>query len=55
MIGKTNNDKNYKREILEKHSLETVITLNKDTFYGVGVNPCIAIFTAGVPQDNKTC
>lgn len=53
MIGKTNNDKNYKREILEKHSLETVITLNKDTFYGVGVNPCIAIFTAGVPQDNK--
>ena len=32
MIGKTNNDKNYKREILEKHSLETVITLNKDTF-----------------------
>lgn len=53
MIGKTNNDKNYKREILEKHSLETVITLNKDTFYGVGVNPCIAIFTAGFPQDNK--
>ncbi|MBJ6153970.1 N-6 DNA methylase, partial [Staphylococcus aureus] len=53
MIGKTKNDKNYKREILEKHSLETVITLNKDTFYGVGVNPCIAIFTAGIPQDNK--
>ncbi|MBU9802313.1 N-6 DNA methylase [Staphylococcus aureus] len=53
MIGKTKNDKNYKREILEKHSLETVITLNKDTFYGVGVNPCIAIFTAGIPQDEK--
>lgn len=53
MIGKTKNDKNYKREILETHSLDTVITLNKDTFYGVGVNPCIAIFTAGVPQDDK--
>lgn len=53
MIGKTKNDKNYKREILEKHSLDTVITLNKDTFYGVGVNPCIAIFTAGIPQDDK--
>ncbi|MEB8094100.1 SAM-dependent methyltransferase [Staphylococcus caprae] len=53
MIGKTKNDKNYKREILENHSLDTVITLNKDTFYGVGVNPCIAIFTVGVTQDDK--
>lgn len=53
MIGKTKNDKNYKREILENHSLEAVLTLNKDTFYGVGVNPCIAIFTAGIPQDDK--
>lgn len=53
MIGKTKYYKNYKREILESHSLDTVITLNKDTFYGVGVNPCIAIFTAGVPQDDK--
>lgn len=53
MIGKTKNDKNYKREILENHSLDTVITLNKDTFYGVGVNPCITIFTAGFPQDDK--
>lgn len=53
MIGKTKNDKNYKREILENHSLEAVLTLNKDTFYGVGVNPCIAVFTAGIPQDDK--
>lgn len=52
MIGKTKNDKNYKREILENHSLEAVLTLNKDTFYGVGVNPCIAVFTAGIPQDD---
>lgn len=53
MIGKTKNDKNYKREILKNHSLDTVITLNKDTFYGVGVNPCIAVFTADTPQDDK--
>mgnify|MGYP001940385561 FL=1 len=53
MIGKTKNDKNYKREILENHSLEAVLTLNKDTFYGVGVNPCIAVFTAGIPQEDK--
>ena len=51
--GNKNEEKNYKREILENNSLETVITLNKETFYGVGVNPCIAVFTAGVPQDDK--
>lgn len=30
--------------------MEGVITLNKDTFYRVGTNPCIAVFTAGVPH-----
>ena len=30
--------------------MEGVITLSKNTFYGVGTNPCIAIFTAGVPH-----
>lgn len=54
MVGRTKKDKEKKKQILEKHSLETVITLNKDTFYGVGTNPCIAIFTAGIPQpENK--
>lgn len=51
--GNKKEEKNYKREILENNSLETVITLNKETFYGIGVNPCIAIFAAGVPQDDK--
>lgn len=51
--GNKKEGKNYKREILENNSLETVITLNKETFYGIGVNTCIAIFTAGVPQDDK--
>ena len=27
--------------------------MNKNTFYGVGTNPCIAIFTAGVPHYSK--
>ncbi|MBF2480272.1 N-6 DNA methylase [Listeria seeligeri] len=50
MVGKTKKDKALKKEILEKHTLDYVITLNKNTFYGVGVNPCIAIFTAGKPH-----
>ncbi|OHD10714.1 MAG: restriction endonuclease [Spirochaetes bacterium GWB1_36_13] len=46
MVGKTNEDKLVKKNILERHTLEGVITLNKNTFYGIGTNPCIAIFTA---------
>lgn len=30
--------------------MEGVITLNKDTFYGVGTLPCIAVFTAHQPH-----
>ena len=48
--GKTSDEQNFKRNILKKHTLEGVITLNKDTFYGVGVLPCIAIFTAHRPH-----
>lgn len=51
MIGKTANDKQIKQRIYEQHTLKSVITLNKDTFYGVGVNPCIAIFTAHTPHN----
>ncbi len=50
MVGKTKEEQTIKANILKKHSLEGVITLNKNTFYGVGTNPCIAIFTAGVPH-----
>lgn len=50
MIGKTNDDKFRKAEILKHHTLEGVINLNKNTFYGVGTVPCIAIFTAGEPH-----
>lgn len=54
MTGKTKDEKLIKKNILKKHTLEGVITLNKDTFYGVGVMPCIAVFTTGEPhQENK--
>lgn len=56
MTGKTKDEQAFKQNILKHHTLEGVITLNKDTFYGVGVMPCIAIFTAGIPHDkNKMC
>ena len=50
VTGKTNEEKAIKANILKHHTLEGVITLNKDTFYRVGTNPCIAVFTAGVPH-----
>lgn len=54
--GKTKDEQKLKNEILRKHTLEGVITLNKNTFYGVGTNPCIAIFTAHNPHpNNKIC
>jgi len=53
MTGKTTEEKNIKANILKHHTLEGVITLNKNTFYGVGTNPCIAIFTAGIPHSNS--
>ena len=57
MIGKNKEDKNIKKNILKEHTLEGVITLNNDTtFYRVGVNPCIAIFTAHKPHTlEKRC
>lgn len=56
MTGKTKEEQAVKENILKHHTLEGVITLNKDTFYGVGVMPCIAVFTAGIPHsENKEC
>ncbi len=54
--GKTKEEQVVKASILKRHTLEGVITLNKNTFYGVGTNPCIAVFTAGIPHDkNHVC
>jgi type I restriction-modification system DNA methylase subunit len=56
MVGKTKEDKKVKEQILKYHTLEGVITLNKNTFYGIGTNPCIAVFTAHKPHaKNKYC
>lgn len=53
MVGKTKEDKKIKTQILQNHTLEGVITLNKNTFYGVGTNTCIAVFTAHKPHSEK--
>lgn len=54
--GKTKEEKKIKEEILKNHTLEGVITLNKNTFYRVGTNPCIAIFKAhNEHPKNKIC
>lgn len=50
MVGKTKEEQATKENILKHHTLEGVVTLNKNSFYGVGTNPCIAIFTAGIPH-----
>ena len=50
MIGKTKEDRSRKKEILKHHSLEGVVSLSKNTFYGIGTVPCIAVFTAGEPH-----
>ncbi len=56
MTGKTKEEAELKANILSKHTLEGVITLNKDSFYGVGTMPCIAIFTAHIPHKaDKEC
>lgn len=56
VTGKSNEEKSIKANIFKKHTLEGVITLNKDTFYGVGTMPCIAVFTAGESHPkNKEC
>ncbi|MBR3499429.1 MAG: N-6 DNA methylase [Selenomonadaceae bacterium] len=50
MIGKNRDDKVVKGDILRAHTLEGVISLNKNTFYGIGTVPCVAVFTAGEPH-----
>ena len=56
VTGKSKEEQSIKNNILKHHTLEGVITLNKNTFYRVGTNPCIAVFTAGVPHNpNHLC
>lgn len=55
MVGRTKYEKAAKANILKHHTLEGVITCNPNTFYGVGTNVVIAVFTAGEshPQDKE--
>lgn len=53
MVGKNKEDKQVKSKILKNHTLEGVITLNTETFYKIGVNPCIALFTAHNPHPKE--
>lgn len=56
MTGKSKAEKAFKKSIMKNHTLEGVITCNTDTFYGVGTNPVIAVFTAHEPHDaDKMC
>ena len=56
MTGKSKDEQAFKASILKHHTLEGVITCNTATFYGVGTNPVIAIFTAHEPHpDDKLC
>ena len=56
MTGKSAEERIIKESIYKHHTLEGVITLSKDTFYGVGTMPCIAVFTAGEPHPaDKKC
>lgn len=56
MTGKSKAEQAFKASIMKHHTLEGVITCNTETFYGVGVNPVIAVFTAHEPHPrDKVC
>jgi type I restriction enzyme M protein len=40
-----------KRSIMEKHTLEAVMSMPPELFYPVGVVTCIMVFTAGIPHE----
>ena len=50
MTGKSKDEQAFKQSIMKNHTLEGVITCNTSTFYGVGTNPVIAVFTAHEPH-----
>lgn len=50
MVGKTKEDKTLKAKIMKHNTLDAVLTMNPDTFHGVGTHVTIVLFTAGVPH-----
>lgn len=53
MTGKSKEENILKERILKRHSLEGVITCNTNTFYRVGTNPVIALFTTYEPHPSE--
>ena len=53
MTGKTQYEQEYKKTLLENHTLEGVITLNTATFLNVHTAPCIAFFMTHVPNSEE--
>lgn len=52
MVAKTQEDREIKAKILKHHTLDAVLTMNPDTFHGVGTHVVVALFTAGVPHSD---
>nr|WP_286981379.1 N-6 DNA methylase [Corynebacterium sp. UBA5992] len=52
-VGKTKEDRALKAKIMRSHTLDAVLTMNPDTFHGVGVHTVIVLFTAGVPHPSE--
>ncbi|MCD2444343.1 SAM-dependent methyltransferase [Agromyces sp. SYSU K20354] len=50
MVGKTKEDKELKARIMKEHTLDAVLTMNPDTFHGIGTHVVVVLFTAGVPH-----
>jgi hypothetical protein len=44
----------WKIRIMSKHTLDAVMTMPNELFYGVGTNTCIMVFTAGIPTKSPT-
>lgn len=42
-----------KRSIMEKHTLDAVMSMPPEVFYPVGVVTCIMVFTAGIPHETS--
>jgi len=46
-------DNQLKEKILENHTLKAVMSMPDDLFYPIGTYPCIMVFEAHIPHDDK--
>ena len=45
--------KDVRERLLKKHTLRAVFSMPDDIFYPTGTNPCVMVWTAHTPHDNK--